>query len=58
VPRDIEPEVGEIEEVYLYDIDALEEIAAKGRARREEQIRVCERIIAEELGKCGWGDGA
>ncbi len=53
VPRDIDPEVGEIEEVYLYDIDALEKIAGRGRERRAEQIRVCERIITEELAKAG-----
>jgi glutamyl-tRNA reductase len=53
VPRDIDPAVGEIEEVYLYDIDALQEIAADAKGRRSEQIAVCERIIDQELAKSG-----
>jgi glutamyl-tRNA reductase len=51
VPRDIEPAVGEIEEVYLYDIDTLEQLAEGARTRRQEQIRECERIIDAELAK-------
>jgi glutamyl-tRNA reductase len=51
VPRDIDPAVGEIEEVYLYDIDTLEQLAEEARARRQLQIAECERIIEHELVK-------
>ena len=51
VPRDIEHAVGEIEEVYLYDIDALEQLADEARARRSQQIAECEKIIESELAK-------
>ncbi|HEY8990557.1 MAG TPA: glutamyl-tRNA reductase [Luteolibacter sp.] len=51
VPRDIDPTVGEIEEVYLYDIDTLESLAEEARVRRQRQIDECERIIASELAK-------
>ena len=51
VPRDIDPAVGEIEEVYLYDIDTLEQLADEARSRRQLQIDECERIIEQELGK-------
>ena len=51
VPRDIDPEVGEIEEVYLYDIDTLQEMADQARKRREKQLLVCEDIIREEIDK-------
>jgi glutamyl-tRNA reductase len=51
VPRDIHPEVGDIEEVYLYDIDTLEQLADEARARRQCQIEQCERIIDSELAK-------
>ncbi len=51
VPRDIAPDVGEIEEVYLYDIDTLEQLADEARTRRQLQIDECERIIEQELGK-------
>ena len=49
VPRDIEHEVGEIDEVYLYDIDALEQLADAAKARRIKQILECENIIELEL---------
>ncbi|MCX6875190.1 MAG: glutamyl-tRNA reductase [Verrucomicrobia bacterium] len=51
VPRDIHPDVGDIEEVYLYDIDTLEHLANEARARRQCQIEHCERIIDAELAK-------
>ncbi len=51
VPRDIDPAVGEIEEVYLYDIDTLEQLAEEARTRRQLQIEQCERIIEMELDK-------
>jgi len=51
VPRDIDPAVGEIEEVYLYDIDTLEQLAEEARTRRQKQIEECERIIEMELAK-------
>jgi glutamyl-tRNA reductase len=51
VPRDIDPACGEIEEVYLYDIDTLEQLAGEARVRRERQIAECEKIIEHELAK-------
>ena len=51
VPRDIDPACGDIEEVYLYDIDTLEQLADEARMRRERQIIECDRIIDEELNK-------
>ena len=53
VPRDIEREVGEIEEVYLYDIDTLKEIAMEAKGQRAEQIKLCESIIDQELVESG-----
>ena len=51
VPRDIDPAVGDIEEVYLYDIDALEQLANEARSRRQKQIEECEKIIESELAR-------
>ena len=53
VPRDIEPGVGEIEGVYLYDIDVLEQIAGTAKQKRTEQIERCDRIIEEFMTKQG-----
>jgi len=51
VPRDVDPDVGEIEEVYLYDIDTLQEMADRAKERREAQLLLCEDIIREEIDK-------
>jgi glutamyl-tRNA reductase len=51
VPRDIDPAVGDIEEVYLYDIDTLEQLASEARDHRERQTRQCREIIDRELAK-------
>jgi len=55
VPRDIEPGVGELDGVYLYDIDALELIARDGREQREQQILLCTALIEEQMEKLGLG---
>jgi glutamyl-tRNA reductase len=49
VPRDVAPEVNEMEGVYLYDIDSLQSIAEQALALRREQIAAGERIIAEHI---------
>lgn len=49
VPRDIEAEAGDIEEVYLYDIDKLQQLASDAKESRAQQVRICEQMIAEEI---------
>jgi glutamyl-tRNA reductase len=49
VPRDVAPEVNEMEGVYLYDIDSLQSIAEQSLAMRRQQIAAGERIIAEHV---------
>ena len=49
VPRDVAPEVNEMDGVYLYDIDSLQSIAEQALALRREQIAAGERIIAEHV---------
>lgn len=49
MPRDIDPLVAEIDEVYLYDLDSLQTQAERGMKQREEQVRRCEEIIEEEI---------
>lgn len=48
VPRDIDPAIEAIDDVYLYDIDALQSTASRARKRREKQIAICEQVIEEE----------
>lgn len=47
VPRDIEPEVGELSDVYLYTIDDLQEIVAENLKSREDAAREAESLIAQ-----------
>lgn len=53
VPRDIDPAVNDLEDVYVYDIDALSAIAKDGRRERERQLAICEQLIEEQLVKFG-----
>jgi len=49
VPRDIERACGELENVYLYDIDDLRQIAQQNIAARECEIAACRALIAEHM---------
>ena len=49
VPRDIDPAVAKIDNVYLYNIDDLQEIVDVNVARRREEALKAEEIIDEEV---------
>jgi len=49
VPRDIDPEVNFLENVYLYNVDDLQGIADDYLKLRREEIARCEEIIAEKV---------
>src|SRR5256885_310541 len=49
VPRDVEPAVGQLENVFLYDIDDLQAVAAQAAAERRTEIPAAERIVSEEV---------
>jgi glutamyl-tRNA reductase len=49
VPRDIEPEVNFLENVFLYNIDDLQAIAEDYLKQRREEIVRCEKIIREKV---------
>jgi glutamyl-tRNA reductase len=50
-PRDIEPHVGDIENVYLYNIDDLQKVANENIKDREKEAEKAERIVQDEVGK-------
>lgn len=50
VPRDIEPEVNFLENVFLYNIDDLQAIADDYLKQRKKEIARCEAIIREKAG--------
>ncbi|WP_339673110.1 glutamyl-tRNA reductase [Dasania marina] len=47
VPRDIEEQVGELEDVYLYTVDDLTEIVDANRQSRQQEVRKADVIINE-----------
>ncbi len=49
VPRDVEPAANDIEGVYLYDIDALQEIARQGLVSRERELAACAGLIGRHV---------
>jgi glutamyl-tRNA reductase len=49
VPRDVEAAVGDLENVYLYDVDALEEVVARNRAERAKEAGQAEALVVEEV---------
>lgn len=51
VPRDIDPEAGRLEGVFLYDIDDLESAVQANLRERQREARKVERIIDEEVGR-------
>src|SRR5436309_14158045 len=53
MPRDVEAAAGEIEQVFLYNIDDLEATVRENLARRASEIARAEAIVGEELEKFG-----
>lgn len=49
VPRDIEPEVAEIPDVYLYTIDDLEQLVEKNREARQQAAAKAEHMLEKEV---------
>ena len=47
VPRDIDPAVAELPNVFLYDIDDLESVVRENTRNRTSELAFCHRIIAE-----------
>jgi glutamyl-tRNA reductase len=51
MPPDVDPEVKGIYNVFAYDLDGLEEVAAENRRRRVREVPRAEGILEEELGR-------
>jgi glutamyl-tRNA reductase len=49
VPRDIDPVVSELDNVYLYNVDDLQSIADDYLNLRKEEVARCEKIIAGKV---------
>ena len=58
VPRDVEPEVGQLDDVFLYSVDDLSSIVKDNLAIRREAVAQAEAMIAEQAGQfLNWLEG-
>jgi glutamyl-tRNA reductase len=51
VPRDLDPELNNLDNVYLYDIDDLQQVVDVNKAERDKEAARGENIVAEEAMK-------
>lgn len=51
VPRDIEPEVGQLNDIYLYTVDDLKEVIEENLSARKEAAKEAEIIISQNVEK-------
>jgi glutamyl-tRNA reductase len=51
LPRDVEPAVGELENVYLYNLDDLQQVVSETRSKRSEAMEHATRLVNEEVEK-------
>ena len=51
LPRDVDPAVGRLENVFLYDLDDLRAVASANLERRRAELPTAEHLIADEVEK-------
>jgi glutamyl-tRNA reductase len=49
VPRDVEPQVGRLDSVYVYDVDDLQKILSQNLASRGQEADAADAVIEQEL---------
>lgn len=58
VPRDIEPEIGKLDDVFLYTVDDLAQVVDAGLESRQQAVVEAEQIICERVdGFLHWMQG-
>lgn len=53
VPRDLDPKLNDLDNVYLYDIDNLKDVVDVNKSERKKEADSAERIVKEETIKFG-----
>lgn len=49
VPRNVDPRVGNMDNVFLYDVDDLQKVSAENLAMRRKEAAAAERIVDSEV---------
>ncbi|MEM1023258.1 MAG: glutamyl-tRNA reductase [Myxococcota bacterium] len=49
VPRDVDPKVGQLDNVFVYDVDDLHAVLESNREQRKHEAEAAERLVREEL---------
>lgn len=49
VPRDIDPAINDVDNMFVYDIDDLQQVAAANLKQRHHEAAAAERIVEEEV---------
>jgi glutamyl-tRNA reductase len=51
VPRDVAPEVNQVENCFVYDIDDLQQLASQNQAVRSKEAEAAESIVSSEVAR-------
>ena len=49
VPRDIDPEINDVDNMFVYDIDDLQQVATANMKHRQHEAEAAERIVEDEV---------
>lgn len=51
VPRDVEPKVGTLDNVFVYDVDDLEGVLEQNRKKRNREAEAAESLVRDEVSR-------
>lgn len=51
VPRDVEPRVGQLDNVFVYDVDDLEGVLEQNRQKRSVEAEAAEALVRDEVAR-------
>ncbi len=52
IPRDIDPQIGTMKNIYLYNIDDLHKIVNNTNQSRQEAVHACQQLLTKAVKKC------
>lgn len=52
LPRDVAADVGQLPNVYLYDLDDLQKVVARTHEQRSGELEQCEQIVRDAVSAC------